>query len=60
MAPRLKERYREEVAPALMKAFGYRNIMQVPRLEKIVVNMGLGEAVSNASALDHGVAELSA
>ncbi len=60
MAPRLKELYIREVVPALMEAFGYRNTMQVPRLEKIVVNMGLGEAVSNASALDHGVAELSA
>jgi len=60
MVPRLKERYRKEVVPALMGVFGYRNIMQVSRLEKIIVNMGLGEAVSNASALDHGVAELSA
>jgi len=52
MPPRLKERYREEVVPALMKEFGYRNVMQVPRLEKIVVNIGLGEAIQNPKALD--------
>jgi large subunit ribosomal protein L5 len=52
MPPRLKERYREEVVPALMKEFGYRNVMQVPRLEKIVVNIGLGEAIQTPKALD--------
>lgn len=52
MAPRLKEVYRQEVVPALMKEFGYKNVMQVPRLEKIVLNMGLGEALQNAKALD--------
>lgn len=52
MAPRLKEKYREEVAPALMKEFGYRNVMEVPRPEKMTVNVGLGEAVSDAKALD--------
>jgi large subunit ribosomal protein L5 len=52
MPPRLKERYREEVVPALLKEFGYRNVMQVPRLEKIVVNIGLGEAIQNPKALD--------
>lgn len=50
--PRLKERYREEVVPALMKEFGYKNVMQVPRIEKVTVNVGVGEAVSDAKALD--------
>jgi len=52
MAPRLKERYREEVLPALMKEFGYKNVMEVPRPEKMTVNVGLGEAVADAKALD--------
>ena len=52
MASRLKELYRQEVVPALMKEFGYSNVMQVPRLEKIVLNIGLGEALQNARALD--------
>jgi large subunit ribosomal protein L5 len=52
MVPRLKERYREEVVPALMKEFGYGNVMEAPRLEKMTVNVGLGEAVSDAKALD--------
>jgi len=52
MAPRLKERYREEVVPALMKEFGYRNVMEAPRPEKMTVNVGLGEAVADAKAVD--------
>ena len=48
----LKERYREEVVPRLMELCGYKNIMQVPRLEKIVLNVGLGEAIQNAKALE--------
>jgi large subunit ribosomal protein L5 len=52
MAPRLKERYRDEVKPALIREFAYPNVMQVPRLEKVVVNIGLGEALQNAKALD--------
>lgn len=52
MTPRLKERYREEVLPALMKEFGYNNVMQAPRPQKMTVNIGLGEAVSDAKALD--------
>jgi large subunit ribosomal protein L5 len=52
MAPRLQERYREEIIPALMKEFGYKNLMQAPRLEKVTLNVGLGEAVQNAKALD--------
>jgi large subunit ribosomal protein L5 len=50
--PRLKERFRTEVAPALMDEFGYENTMQVPRLQKVVVNVGAGEALQNAKALD--------
>ncbi len=52
MAARLKERYRQEIRPTLMKELGYKNIMQVPRLEKIVLNIGLGEAIENAKALE--------
>lgn len=52
MASRMKEFYRQEVVPALMKEFGYGNVMQVPRLEKIVLNIGLGEALQDARALD--------
>ncbi|MCX5895354.1 MAG: 50S ribosomal protein L5 [Proteobacteria bacterium] len=55
---RLKEQYREKVIPALMKEFSYNNIMEVPRLEKIVINMGLGEAIQNAKILDSGQSEL--
>jgi large subunit ribosomal protein L5 len=50
--PRLKELYREQVVPTLTKELGYENIMEVPRLEKIVVNIGMGEALQNAKALD--------
>ena len=50
--PRLKERYRTEIVPALMEEFSYENIMQVPRLEKVVVNVGAGEALQNAKSLD--------
>ncbi|HDH96783.1 MAG TPA: 50S ribosomal protein L5 [Proteobacteria bacterium] len=57
--PRLKKLYREEVVPALMKKFGYKNIMQVPKLVKIVINMGLGEGVQNPKLIDDGVAQLS-
>jgi large subunit ribosomal protein L5 len=52
MAPRLKERYREEIVPALVKEFGYANAMQAPRVEKVTLNIGSGEAVQNAKALD--------
>jgi len=52
MAPRLKERYKEEVIPVLMKEFGYRSVMEAPRMDKVTVNIGLGEAVANAKALD--------
>jgi large subunit ribosomal protein L5 len=56
--PRLKERYANEVVPALREEFGYKNVMQVPKLEKIVVNIGLGEAVANAKAIDAAVGDL--
>lgn len=55
---RLRERYRSEVVPALTKDFGYGNVHQVPRLDKIVVNIGLGEALKNAKALDAATADL--
>ena len=55
---RLKERYEKEVAPALAKEFGYRNVMAIPKLEKIVVNMGLGEATQNAKIVDTGADEV--
>jgi large subunit ribosomal protein L5 len=55
---RLRGRYREEVVPALSENFGYENVMQVPRLEKIVVNMGVGEAVQNSRALDGAMDDL--
>lgn len=49
---RLKERYKKEIVPSLMEQYGYKNIMQVPRLDKIVLNIGLGEAIQNAKALE--------
>jgi large subunit ribosomal protein L5 len=54
----LKERYRKEIIPALMKRFGYKNVMQVPKLEKIVINVGLGEAIQNIKILDTSSKEL--
>jgi large subunit ribosomal protein L5 len=60
MAPRLKERYKSEVVPALMKEFNYTNVMAVPRLEKIILNMGVGrEAQNNPKVFDQAVMELS-
>jgi large subunit ribosomal protein L5 len=56
---RLKERYQKEVAPALKKEFGYSNVMAIPRVRKIVINMGLGEATSNAKLADTGADEIS-
>ena len=55
---RLKDKYRAEVAPALQQRFGYKNVMEIPRLEKIVINMGLGDCKDNAKALDLAVEEL--
>jgi large subunit ribosomal protein L5 len=54
----LREQYKKEVVPALVKHFGYQNIMAVPRLEKTVINMGLGEAIQNAKILDSAIDEL--
>jgi large subunit ribosomal protein L5 len=58
MAHPMKERYQKEVAPVLMKEFGLRNVMQVPRLSKILVNVGVGEALDNAKALESAVADV--
>jgi large subunit ribosomal protein L5 len=56
--PRLKDQYREQLVSTLQKELGYQNVMQVPRLEKIVVNVGLGEALQNAKALDAAVQDM--
>lgn len=56
--PRLKELYRTEIVPAMMREFDYCNVMEVPRLEKIVVNVGLGEALQNVKALDATVRDV--
>ena len=58
MLSRLKEKYQSEVVPALMKEFGYKSIMAVPRIQMVVLNMGLGEAIQNIKVLDSGVEEL--
>lgn len=55
---RLKEKYLNEVSPALMSKFGYKSVMQLPKVEKIVINMGVGDAVQNSKALDAAVEEL--
>ena len=60
MAARLRERYDKEVRPNLVKEFGLKNPMQAPRLEKIVVNMGLGEAINNGKIIDASVEQLAA
>ncbi len=56
--PRLLERYRKEVVPALEKEFGYKNVMQVPYVEKVVLNIGMGEALQNAKSLDAAANDL--
>ncbi|MEA4942850.1 MAG: 50S ribosomal protein L5 [Propionicimonas sp.] len=58
--PRLKQKYREEIAPALHQEFGYANVMQIPGLVKIVVNMGVGEAARDSKVIDHAVRDLTA
>ena len=58
MSARLRDKYQKEVIPALKKEFGYTNIMAVPKIQKVVVNMGLGEATSNAKLVDVGADEL--
>lgn len=55
---RLKDKYLKEITPALMSKFNYNSVMQVPKIEKIVINMGVGDAVQNAKALDNAVEEL--
>src|SRR4030042_1459415 len=55
---RLRDKYQKEAIPRLMEICGYKNIMQVPRLEKIVLNIGMGEAISNAKALEAAEADL--
>src|SRR3990172_7655083 len=56
--PRLRDKYRQDVVPALMKEFSYKNTMQAPRIVKVVLNVGMGEAITNAKALDHAAEEL--
>ena len=55
---RLQEKYKNEVVPELTKKFGYKNIMQLPKIEKVIINMGVGEAVGNPKALDAAVSDL--
>ena len=55
---RLKERYLKDVVPGLKKEFGYKNVMAIPKLEKVVVNMGLGEATQNVKLIDLGADEV--
>jgi large subunit ribosomal protein L5 len=58
MAPRMQERYRKEIAPKLSQEFGYKNVHQVPKIRKVVVNIGLGEATQNAKLLEKATEEL--
>lgn len=60
MASRLREIYKSEISKGMMEKFGYKNVMEIPKLEKVVINMGLGEARDNAKVLDVAVAELEA
>src|SRR5699024_7009548 len=57
---RLRERYTQEILPQLQEKLGIKNVMQVPKLEKVVINMGLGEAIQNSKALDAAVSDLTA
>jgi large subunit ribosomal protein L5 len=58
MANRLKEKIEKEVAPAMMQKFGYKSVMEIPKVEKIIINMGVGEAVGNPKSLDAAVNDL--
>jgi large subunit ribosomal protein L5 len=58
--PRMKDRYRNEVIPALMKEFNYKNVMQVPRVEKVSINMGVGQAVADPKKIDSAVKDMTA
>ena len=55
---RLKDFYSQEVAPAMMKKFGYKNVMEIPKVEKVIINMGVGEAVANPKVLDAAIGDL--
>ena len=55
---RLKDKYQNEIAPALQQKFGYKNVMQIPKMDKIVLNMGVGEAVQNSKAIDSAVGDM--
>ena len=55
---RLKDKYVQEIAPALQQKFSYKNVMQIPKLNKVVINVGLGEAVQNSKAIDSAVGDL--
>lgn len=56
--PRLKDKYKSDVVPAMIQKFGYKNVMQVPKLEKVIVNMGLGEAIQNSKIIDAAVNDI--
>ena len=58
MSSRMREIYSKEIAPAMQKKFGYKNVMQIPKLDKIVINMGVGEAKENAKALESAVKDM--
>jgi large subunit ribosomal protein L5 len=58
MAARMKERFASETTPAMMQKFNYKSVMQVPKIEKVVINMGVGEAVQNSKVLDAAVADM--
>ena len=60
MAARLKVKYTEEIAPALMKKLGYKSVMQIPKLDKIVINVGVGDAKENSKAIAAVIADISA
>ncbi len=60
LPPRLKDRYHKDILPTLMREFGYKNIMQAPRVQKVVINIGVGEAIGNAKALDGAVKDMTA
>lgn len=57
---RMRDKYRKEIAPAIKERFGYKNVMEIPRIEKIVINMGVGEATGDAKAIDAAVGDLTA
>jgi large subunit ribosomal protein L5 len=58
-SPRLKDQYRAEIVPALVEKFGYKTVMRVPRLQKIVISQGLGDAVADKKIIDHAIADVS-